>query len=231
MTSMASEDDTREEASAPEERKSLTVMTREELSEDGFVFGDDLGRGSRARAIVLAATAGLVVHGVGHWYVNDRQTALVLMGMQGLSMAMLGTALGGYLWGQDNAWGSSRVISPLILVGGGLFVLSYLIDVVGTIYSDELGLPENTHRTRGISVVARYTYIKPDHVFLRHFLLGEVRLDLGRFYGATRTLQEVGLDLSTYGATVGWRPWQGTLPLTHVFMEVDSDYLVQRADP
>lgn len=213
------------------ERISLESLTREELIEQGFVFQDSEESRSRARAIVMAATAGVAVHGIGHWYVGDQQTALVLMGMQGLGMGLLGTALGGYVWGGDSLWGSPNLISPLILVGSGLFVLSYFIDVVGTLYSDEMGLPNNTYRTRGLSVNTRYVYIKPEQTFLRHLLIGELRLDLGRFYFAPRTLQDVGLDLASYGLALGWRPWQGNLPMTHIFVEADTDFLTQRVPP
>ncbi len=202
-----------------ESSRSLEERSREELVSQGFVFEDAASAQSRAVGTLLGATAGLVLRGIGHWYVDDYVTAASLLGVHVLSLGLIGTSIGLNAWGDSTGWADSTMY-----LGTGLFVLSYAVDVLGTAYSDELGLPQNTAEPRRLGLQLRYTYIQDDWHDLRHMINGEIKADFSAVFGSLRTVQDVYLDLSSYGGLFGWRVWQGTSKLTWAAVELEGDF-------
>lgn len=206
------------------DEKPLELMTREEAAAAGFVFGDTQEESSRTSATFLAATAGLLAHGVGHWMLDEKRTATVLLAAEGASVALMSSAL---LWrwlGDDST--ASRVYSgPALYLGVGLFGLSYLLDVVGTIQNPELGMPDNTRQHRGISIEAHYAYLQLEGYPSENLqlLTAGSTVDLGWGYLGARTDQDVYLDTAVYGLEVGWRPWRGAGRHNFVFVEADGE--------
>lgn len=199
--------------------RSLEDRSREELVAQGFVFEDTASAQSRAVGTLLGATAGLVLRGIGHWYVDDYPTAASLLGVHVLSLGLIGTSIA------LNAMGdASGLADSAMYLGTGLFVLSYAVDVLGTAYSDELGLPNNTREPRRLGLQLRYTYIQDDWHELNHLINGELKGDFQTVFGSLRTVQDVYLDLSSYGGMFGWRAWQGTSRLTWAALELESDF-------
>lgn len=209
--------------------KPLSQMNREEARASGFVFGAERDESTRTSATFLAATAGVLAHGVGHWYLDERRTAGMLMAAQGVSIGLIGSA---FLWeGLSDGSPASRVYAgPAIYAGLGLFGLSYLLDVIGTIHNTDIGVAPNTRRTRGISAGAEYSYFELDGYGTEtlQVLTADTRFDLGWGYLGARTDQDVYLDTSIYGATLGARPWRGPGEHTFAFVEADGEFFRYR---
>ncbi len=204
------------------EETPLEQMDHQQARQAGFVFGNSDRESSRTSATFLAATAGLFAHGIGHWYIDERRTAEILVGMEAASVALMGSAL---LWPylSDHSPASLVYARPAMYAGLGLFGLSYLLDVIGTMQNTDIGMPPNTRRTRGISVEAQYNYLSVEGYPTKtlQVLTAESMVDLGWGYVGLRTDQDVFLDTSVYGLTLGARPWRG--PGRHTFLFVDAD--------
>ncbi len=209
------------EAVPPPSSRALSEWTYEELIAEGFVFEDAASAQSRAVGTLLGATAGLVLRGIGHWYVDDYPTAATLLGAQVLSLGLLGTGLVMGAWDEAE---SSALAESAMFLGAGLFVVSYAVDVLGTAYSDELGLPTNSLEPRRLGLQLRYIYIQEDTHDLRHLLNGELRADFRRVFGNIRTVQDVYLNMESYGAQVGWRVLQGQSNLTWAAVELEGNF-------
>ncbi|AWV89957.1 hypothetical protein DN745_11645 [Bradymonas sediminis] len=208
------------------DEKPLEEMSLEEAKEAGFIFGDQAEEESRSAAIFLAATAGLLVHGAGHWYVDEPTTALYLLVAEGVSVGLMGSAFL-WRWLSDDSPASQVYAGPALYAGLGLFGLSYILDVIGTAQNSQIGIAENTRRARGISVAADYRYLGLEELSAGslQLLSAGTTVDFGTFYFGGRTDQEISLETSVYGATLGGRPWQGPFTHDYVFAEVDGEWL------
>lgn len=208
------------------DEKPLDSMTVDEAKEAGFVFGSEQEDESRTSATLLAATAGLVVHGAGHWQLEEPRTAGILLATELTGLALIGGALG---WqAQSDGSPASRVFAgPAVFAGTGMFAVSYLADIMGTVQSVELGLPQNDTRQRGVSATAEYGFLRLDGYpgsTLQLLTVGS-RADLGFGYLEAETAQDIYLDTSRYGADLGWRFWRGPGRHNFVFVEVEGDAL------
>lgn len=208
-----------------EDAAPIDKMTLQEAREAGFVFGSPVEEESRAAATFVAATAGLLVHGAGHWYAEEPRTALILLVAEGVSVALVGSALL-WRWAGDNSPAAEVFLRPALNLGVGIFALSYFLDIIGTAQSAELGMALNSRRTRGIHLQADYHYLNLDGYSTETLQLlsaGSV-LDLDWGYIGARTDQDVSLNTALYGATLGARPWRGGAQ-DYVFVEVDGEWL------
>jgi hypothetical protein len=204
----------------------LEQMDREDAQAAGFVFGDAQQESSRTSATFLAATAGLFAHGVGHWYLDEKRTAGILLAAQGASVMLMSSALA-WQWLSDDSTASQVYSRPALYAGVGLFGLSYLLDVIGTMQSGEVGVPINSRRERGISLEAHYRYLNLESfgADTLQLLSAGTLFDLGWGYVGIRTDQDVYLDTSVYGGTLGGRPWRGPGRHTFVYVEADGEWL------
>jgi hypothetical protein len=208
------------------EEQPLEQMSSEEARAAGFVFGDARQESSRTSAAFLAATAGLFAHGIGHWYLEEKRTAGILLATQGASVVLMSSALA-WEWFSEGSTASKIYSRPAFYAGLGLFGLSYLLDVIGTMQSGEIGVPNNTRPTKGISLEAHYRYLNLEAYgaeTLQLLTAGTV-FDLGWGYAGVRTDQDVYLDTAVYGGKLGARPWRGPGRHTFAFVEADGEWL------
>lgn len=204
------------------DEKPLEEMSHTEARRAGFRFGEQADNESRAAAVFLAATAGMLAHGVGHWYVDEPRTGAALLIGEGVALALVASAL---LWrwlGEDSA-ASQVYMGPALYAGVGLFGLTYLLDIIGTAQKGDLGMPQNGRRAQGVSIRADYHYLRLDGYMTDslQLLSAGSTVDLGWGYLGARTDQDVSLNTALYGATLGARPWRG--PEAHDFLFIDAD--------
>ena len=204
-------------------------MSDAELREAGFVFGDAQDSRVRSTATLLALFPGSLAHGIGHWYMGDRRAAIILAAMETMGLGLfLGAGLSPVVYGAD--FGASSATRHLMYLGAGLFAASYVLDVVGTIQgADPLLFKHPSDAPRKASVGLKYGYLELGELPIRNVLLADAVGDLGAGYVELRTLQDVGLTLSTYGATLGARPWRHPeLPGARLELEVDAEWMQWR---
>jgi len=205
------------------DEKPLDEMSVEEAKQAGFIFGDQKLEESRATAIFLAATAGLLIHGAGHWYVDEPNTALYLLIAEGVSLGLIGSAFL-WQWLSDDSPASQVYAGPALYAGLGLFAMSYILDLIGTA---QLGVLENTRRTHGIAVEADYHYLDLEELpsGSLQMLSASTTFDFGALYFGGRTDQDISFETALYGVTIGGRPWRGPFSHDFVFAEADGEWL------
>jgi len=227
-------DDSSEEGPDRGERREAGVRRRSELRLDelsvseareaGFEFGDETETGGGGSSVILAATAGTLVHGVGHWYGEDPRTATFLAGTEGVSAALIGTGLATWFVEGDTPAGAA-VASKTFHLGAGLFGFSYLLDVVGSIRSGDVESAGTEERLRGLDLRAAYRFLRARGYPLNHHFTGGAEFDFGRVFGRAFTEQEFALDSSMYGAEVGVRWFRGARRQTFAYAEGSVDFL------
>lgn len=211
------------------DRNSFTGKTREELQADGFIFEDTTRDRSRAHATLFALVAGSVVPGAGHWQLEDRRTTLFLLNMKlvGLSLIGGGVAMALNPTGVDALDARRR---DLWFTGIGILGLSWMIDIFGTAYRDDLGIPVSSARTVGWGGSFRYEYVRPQGLSLRHLATAAVTARSERFHLQGRSSQELGYGMSDYELTGRWYLLRGPSPLSRLGVELEGRYTQYRLD-
>lgn len=207
----------------------LRRMDRKQAERAGFKFGDDNQTGARTTGAFLAVTGGTVLHGLGHWYVDDQRTALTLAAVEGSSLLLVGAGLG--LWLGDSVPRAGRAYGGAAFhIGAGLFGLSYLTDVIGALQDARLRLPANTARPAGVAIQTGYQYLNADSFPFQHFLVARADYAFGRVFGEVRTRQDFRLQSSEYETEVGVRLLRGKREETSLYLAARGDWLSKRGD-
>lgn len=222
------EEDTGEEGEAQQNREDAEALdqraTREQLSQAGFRFGDYSGARRRSTAFLWALLPGMILHGAGHLYLEEQETAiaLILMEVGGLGMIGLGALLPLVTRGRA---ASSATARPLFYSGMGLLISSYMIDVVGVIRGEAPLIYASPLKRVGVSVEIDYQFMLARFYPMRNILQAELGVDTGRFQLRANTLQDVSLLTSRYGGVLGWRIWQLEGTENQVFVEGGANLL------
>lgn len=210
-------------------RRPSDTMSRSELQEAGFVFEDMLDLQARAQATLFAMTAGSILHGAGHWKLGDNRTALALLGMEGVALSLI-------------ASGTVLALNPteipalderrrdLWYLGAGLLGMSWLIDIFGTAYHDDLGIPTATAREVGWGGGLSYEYWRPNNLSLRHVASAHAAVKTRRLHLEGTSAQELGYGMSDYAVTGRWFPLIGTSLQTRLGLELSTRFLQYRLD-
>lgn len=211
------------------ERRSLAEMSRTELEEQGFVFEDTLTQRERAHATVFAMTAGAVVPGAGHWHLDDSRTGLALVVVDVSALALL--SAGGVLALRPTGYrGIDERRRELWFLGTGLLATSWLTDIVGTAYRDELGIPTSTRRDVGWGVTTGYEYLRPPELTMRHLATVSAGLRTRHLEFEAGTAQELGWGMSDYRVEGRWFPLVGTDRTNRLGVGVEGRFLHYRLD-
>lgn len=210
-------------------RQRLEAMSRDQLEEEGFVFEDTLTQRQRAHATIFALTAGAVVSGAGHWHLDDSGTAASLLAMDLVAYSLMG----GAMFLSVSPTGREAVDERRYELGyGGMGLLgtSWLIDVFGTAYRDELGIPTSTRRHYGWGIGASYQYWRPPELNMRHLVDAELTGRGRHFELIGRTAQELSLGMSDYELSARWFPFVGTTPETRLGVGLTGRHRSYRID-
>ncbi|RVU48458.1 hypothetical protein EA187_03210 [Lujinxingia sediminis] len=209
--------------------KSLEGRTREELEAQGFEFVSTVEQRRRAHATLLAASAGLILHGVGHWHLKEPSTAYFLAGAE---LVGLTTIAGGIVLNLRPT-GNARLdqfSNELLFLGIATLGSSWFIDVLGTAFHDELGVPSSTRRDHGLGLHLGYEYIRPDNLSMRHVAAAQAYWRRRNYDLDLRVAQELGLGMSDYKLRGVWRPWVAAAAQTSVGVALQSGLVQYRLD-
>ncbi len=193
------------------------TASREELRAAGFRFGDYSGSRRRSTAFLMALFPGLLLHGAGHLYLGERETAfaLAMMELGGLTMMGVGAVLPLAFSGRLAESGASR---PVFYTGMGLIISSYVIDVVGVTRGPKPVLYASPLMREGLSLELGYEFLQTRFYPLRNVINGRLNVDTGGGFFRGNTLQDVSLLTSGYAAELGWRPVRITDTEHQVFL-------------
>jgi hypothetical protein len=206
------------------EGERLDTMTRAGFESVGFDFGDRARSQRQSTATLLALSAGLFAHGIGHWYLGDLKTAWILAVGEGAGVALAVTGLVlPALAGPDS--GVATPARHLVYVGTSLFGATYAMDVAGTLSGAVLP-NTNQDALTGASVRARYGYLQPARYPLNNALEVDAQVDLGPLGFGGGTLQDFNLRHSTYDARARWIPLRAArTPRTWAGVEANGELL------
>lgn len=202
----------------------LHRLSKEEAKRAGFEFGEENAEVEQATGIFAAATSGLVVHGIGHWYLERPRAARLLAGIEGVGALLAGSGLLAWAIEGDTAAGSAYA-GTAFPIGAGLFGSSYAVDLVGTLNGNDRAIPANSRVLRRIDVVAGYQYTTGSSLATRHAVDTAVEFDIDRLTGRGSTLFDLSLDTRRHGGALGWRFLRGESRLTHLRAEARGHYL------
>lgn len=201
----------------------LELMRRSELEDSGFEFGAQADSVDRSTAFLLSLSAGVAFHGVGHFYTGDTRSGFLLLGMEIVSLGLMGSSAIFYGLTEGSS-PAAAFFSPALQLGVAGFIYSYLLDVIGSLQGDDLRMADNTAWERGVGVRARYGFFQATGLPMRHLIDAALMIDVGAVYGRAGTTQDIFLDASSYRGRVGVRPLRARDPLTFVSVEGGVDY-------
>lgn len=128
----------------------------------------------------LALGPGFLLHGIGHFYAGDTDTALSLLGAElaGIALLIAGLAVEG---GSNNRGNLGGLRKGLLHTGLALFVGSWGADVLGA-FRGAVPLAPDTTRTQGSRLGIAYRYTDDPVTPFRHHLVLTLALDAGFLY-------------------------------------------------
>lgn len=122
----------------------------EQLREAGWHFDAERGQAGTTAARLTALSAGVVVHGAGHFVMGEEATGWKLLIGE---VASLAVGLGGLTLVDANP--STSWLHPtgeaMVVAGTAGFGLTWLGDLLGTLRGTGAPLPENTSGSEGLS--------------------------------------------------------------------------------
>lgn len=192
----------------------------DDLSRKGFIFEHEHEAYDDTTSVILALTAGLFIHGAGHLYAGDTTTGLSLLGVEALSLALLGGAGIAYLQDTENA----AFYAPVFQTGFGLFIFSYLADVAGSIAGPYPALPSQNHPQHSLYFSLLYNLTNSRGSPVRHALDAQLELEQGNVNLKMGTVQDLFLKTAMYTGEGSIKTPIGT-GSTFVALGVDGQYI------
>jgi hypothetical protein len=196
-------------------------LTAEQLRDEGWEFERGGSVGSPV-AGVLALTLGSVVHGVGHLYAGDERTGRALLIAEGVSVGLLATGLLLDVL-TDSEGALAPVYRTFIGLGAGLFVATWLLDVIGSFKGGRADLPHHMGTLTDIRLQAGYRHLFRAGLGLTNVTDLRVYADLGAFYLHPRGQLGIDRGYGSFGTSAGLRFALGRRVLSVLDIQLDFD--------
>ncbi len=209
-------------ASTLEEESALSKTPVPTLRQQGFVFSDTAQSTTSTTAALIALTAGIPIHGIGHYWIDDSRTSTALLASEGISLGLMGAAaLAAYA--DAGASSITGVAAPIFQLGFSGFILTYLLDVVGTLQGNQLVPPSNTLNQRGFFAEVAYGFVTSTQASSRHVIRARGGVDFGVGRVSAETTQNLLLGAAEYRGFLGARLFR-IRPQTFVTTDLVGDY-------
>lgn len=205
-----------------DEQNRLSTTPLPTLKAQGFVFSDTATAATSTTAAIVAMTAGIPLHGIGHLWVEDTRTATTLFVAEGVALGLMGTAAL-LRYADDGASSWTGVAAPLFQLGFGTFVISYLLDVIGTLQGTELLLPRNIRNQVGLRAGVEYGFVTSAVTQSRHFIRAHAEIDADLVRAQLETTQNLLLGQAEYRGLLGVRLFRPR-PQTFIHVDLGGEY-------
>lgn len=188
---------------------------------------------SRPLAVTSAVVPGLIVHGAGHYVLDEKRTARNLLIMEGVGFGL--TAVGGLTVFFTGA--SRYFIAPAItavMTGGGLIATGYFADIYGTANRDGGAVTARLRAPVAWETELGYRRVYDPQFAYRDFLVERVSHQIGAFRFSPSGWFSTRGDTARYrlegqyrvlGATAGQTPSDAS------FLDVTLGFVHQRHRP
>lgn len=188
---------------SPLAAQQVAEMSDAELRDDGWVVDRRTAQKGSLVGGLLAMTVGLAWHGVGHFYVGERQTARRLVAVEAVSVALLvgGAALQSTSQGEAGRSAGRTMVAA----GASTFAVSWLADVVGSFKGTGSGLPVNTLNAESLTLELNYALLLENGLGMTNLGVARLPLVTRRVVFVPATSLATDLDYRHVSAFVGWR--------------------------
>lgn len=184
------------------EEKSLGKTSVEELKSSGFRFAHEQTPLLSSREVRLALTVGALVHGMGHFVLEEYGAASFLLGMEVVSALLIA---GGILMVKSfpNRPAVEMVAASMTSLGLTGAVASWFYDIGGSMYSQGRRLGDRFGVLDGLNLGLGYRLVRSDHSPLSHLIDADVGYSSRWVSVEASTLQDVELAFQSYRLTLG----------------------------
>lgn len=180
------------------------------------------------RATLLALGPGLVVHGLGHFSIDEDRTGVILMLTELTALLLL---VGGAVI--DSATNDSASVAAatdaMTHAGLILFVGSWIVDIIGGLTGTVPFDPDST-RVEGSVFGVAYRYTDSPLDTFRHHLVARLSIDLGWLYIRPLVDLEAQLDARRVELDLGTRIIRGQDPHEHIALGLMARRFENRPD-
>lgn len=180
------------------------------------------------QATLLAIGPGLVVHGIGHFAIDEDRTGVILLITELTALALLVASAV-----IDATTNNSASVAPatdaMTHAGIVLFVGSWIADIVGA-FTGTVPFDPDTTRVEGSVFGVAYRYTDSPLDTFRHHLVGRLSIDLGWLYIRPLIDLEAELDARRAELDLGVRVLSGQDPHEHLALGVIGRRFENRPD-
>lgn len=188
--------------------KRLADMTDKELSEAGFEWEAKNSYKGSLVAGSVAAVPGFFFHGLGHFYAGDKENGWSILLSEGIGVGMMLSGLLLYATNKESGFFAESGLATA-QVGGIIFSLGYLSDVVGSFKGSESRLPDLFPQHTGLSAQTSYRLLNVPGLKVHNLIEAEGELDFGFFFARPEVSIGALLNYQRYGCDFGLRLVEG----------------------
>lgn len=195
-----------------------TVKTYDEAVEEGYAPRPPQDLEGSLTATVLALGPGLAVHGIGHLYLDETRTGVLLLLTELTALLLLtGGVVAEVL--TDGSASVSAATDALTHAGVVLFLGSWVADVIGS-FTGTAPFDQDSTRVEGSVFGVAYRYTDSPLDTFRHHLVTRLSIDLGWMYIRPLLDLEAGLDAREGELDLGLRVLRGDDRHEHVALGI-----------
>ena len=177
----------------PGETKSIWEMSDDDLEKKEWDWKSNTESETSVGAALLAVGPGTVVHGLGHFYMDDKYVGWSLVLTEFIGAVLLtGGWLAMYLSENNNTLYSIGM--PLSLVGGSIFIGSWVMDLVGSINGQVSRMSPISRRLKGIGPEIYYSLLNDPSLDITQMGALAVNLDFETIYFHPKAVLDFGGD-------------------------------------
>lgn len=189
--------------SAQQPEREIDGRPDAELAEDGWEFQAGSSTAGSGAAAALAVLVGPVWHGVGHFYLGERQMGRVLLYSEALALGLLGT--GSLMGAVSDREGVDTAGAALRVAGTSMFVAGWLADILGSVRGSAPRPDPGTTDIEGITLDAFYSSILNDDLGFSNIAVLRAPIFIGGLVAVPEVeIESRGRYLSGAGYA-GWR--------------------------
>jgi hypothetical protein len=207
---------------SPEERPPLKSMTDEQLRKYNFEWEEETAVSGSVVAGLVAGIPGAFIHGLGHFYLKDNETAWNLLTTEGVGLALLGAGLLTFATAD-----SSEVLEELGIgvgqLGLVLIGVSYVADVVGSSRGSSDPLPRPQISDKLLRPTLAYRFVEPGDLPSLSLLEARLMVDLGVVSLEPYFTQDVLLSYRQGGLVMTLKPVQGRNTYNYLGLKAKFD--------
>ncbi len=204
----------KEAPTIPARPKPEASMAYDAAVDEGYAPRPDQDIPGSLTASLLALGPGLAVHGIGHLYLDETRTGVMLLLTELTALLLVaGGAIASAV--TDNSGSVVAATDVLTHVGAVLFVGSWVADIIGS-FTGTVPFDRDSTRVEGSVFGVAYRYTDSPLDAFRHHLVARLSIDLGWLYVRPLIDLDASLGAREGELDLGVRMLRGDNPHEHL---------------